>query len=69
MEKELVGFNVYWVKNGSTEEKVTFVMSANYEEAHDKVLLIKGGPAKVTITKVHEYDRLTKSLIGEPVTF
>lgn len=69
MEKELIGFNVYWVKNGSTEEKVTFIMSVDHEEACDKVLRIKGGSAKITITKVQEYDRLSKTLVGSPIVY
>ena len=69
MEKELIGFNVYWLKNGSTEEKVTFIMSVDHTEAYNKVLRIKGGPSKVTITKVQEYDRLNKTLVGSPIVY
>lgn len=65
----MVGYNVYWTKNGSDLEKVTFIMADSYEEAYDKVLRVKGGSSKIIIIRIQEYDRLSKSLMGEPVYY
>lgn len=65
----MVGYNVYWTKVGSDSERVTFIMADSHEEAWNKVLKIKGGSKKITIIKAHEYDRLSKSLIGEPIMY
>lgn len=69
MAQELMGVNVYWKKNGTDEEKVTFIMAQDHVDAYEKVLKMKGGTDKITITKAQCYNREKKVLAGNPTFF
>ncbi len=69
MNQELIGINVYWTKNGSDEQKVTFIMALNHEDAWNKVFKMKGGSANITIIKSQCYDRVEKCSVGDAVFY
>ena len=64
---ELMGFNVYWTKNGADEEKCTFIMAPNHETACTKVQQIKG--SDIQVIRSQTYDRVEKCFTGDPVYY
>lgn len=65
----LTGVNVTWRKQNSLQENVTFIMALNHQDAHDKVLAIKGSKEKIVIIKAQSYDRVSSCLTGEPTIY
>ena len=62
-------FNVYWKKENSDKEKITFTEAQSVVEAWNKIISIKGRVSKIVILGVQEINRGKNSLVGDFIPY